>query len=478
MSIQIEDLGALKRKVSIAFPAAEIAETKAARLKQIAKNFRRPGFRAGKVPMALIVKELGAGLDSEAAADRAGRLFFDICKDKQIKVAGRPALEEQKAADGHFSFDMIFEVYPETPLLTAEHFADFAFNDYQCEVGDADLEEGIVVLQKMLGAKNAADAEHTIAESDLVTIAISKIISEGEEKTNVLPLNEKVTVDTADKNNPVYPLIAQLIGKKIGTHEVECTFDNEDFKAFENKSMTMTVVISAVQTLALAEMDEAFFQKAGTKDLETLRTDLRSNLSKQIQANIKTLSMSQIVNKLRSSDLAIPQNMVEEEAQAIKDKALADQEKNNQAMLRVILAKPLAEERLRVSFYFSKFAEEHKLQVKPEQIRERINLITSAYDDSEQIKRMIMQNEEMISGIQTQILEEQIAEAILAFLPNKDVKKVSVRELSKLIETNKRDEDARALELFRKQYEQNSESVEDAAETANPTFALAEEAKS
>ena len=54
MSSNLETLGTLERRLSMAVPAAEVEQKVAERMKQLARNAKMPGFRPGKVPMKVL----------------------------------------------------------------------------------------------------------------------------------------------------------------------------------------------------------------------------------------------------------------------------------------------------------------------------------------------------------------------------------------------------------------------------------------
>ncbi len=115
--IQIEKLDGLNRKVSIILPLSTIAQDKDRRLKDIAQKVKKPGFRPGKVPLPLIQKEYGYQVTFEAQYDKTSQIFFDLLKDKAIRIAGRPSMEpKSNLSEDLFGFDITFEVYPDFSL--------------------------------------------------------------------------------------------------------------------------------------------------------------------------------------------------------------------------------------------------------------------------------------------------------------------------------------------------------------------------
>src|SRR5678815_2186162 len=114
----VETLEGLERRVSMTLPAADIERQIDARLKQLARNVRMPGFRPGKVPMKLVAQTYGPQVRSEVLGDAVQKSFSDAVKEANLRVAGYPRIEKKDgAADAErFEFSATFEVYPEVKV--------------------------------------------------------------------------------------------------------------------------------------------------------------------------------------------------------------------------------------------------------------------------------------------------------------------------------------------------------------------------
>src|ERR671925_1067514 len=113
----VETLGTLERRVSMALAADEIERKVDARLKQLAKNVRMPGFRPGKVPLKLIAQTYGPQVRSEVMSDAVQKAFSDAVKEANLKVAGFPRIEKKDGTDAAaLEFSATFEIYPEVKL--------------------------------------------------------------------------------------------------------------------------------------------------------------------------------------------------------------------------------------------------------------------------------------------------------------------------------------------------------------------------
>src|ERR671917_2799036 len=121
MPANVENLGTLERRVSMSVPVEDIEKQVDARLKQLARNVKMPGFRPGKVPLKLVAQTYGPQVRNEVLGDAVQKSFSDAVREANLKVAGYPKIEkkEDKPAEGTptvLEFSATFEVYPEIKL--------------------------------------------------------------------------------------------------------------------------------------------------------------------------------------------------------------------------------------------------------------------------------------------------------------------------------------------------------------------------
>src|SRR5687767_2070964 len=157
----VETLGALERRVSMALAADEIERQIDARLKKLAKNVRMPGFRPGKVPLKLIAQTYGSQVRSEVLGDAVQKAFSAAVKQANLKVAGYPRIEKKN----DFEFDATFEIYPEVKVgdlgsATVERPA--------LEVDDAAVDKTVQILRKQ--RTRFVPVERPAQQGDRVTV--------------------------------------------------------------------------------------------------------------------------------------------------------------------------------------------------------------------------------------------------------------------------------------------------------------------
>lgn len=153
MSVSIENLGGIQRKVTLTIPAESIAAEMQKRLNDLAGKARIDGFRRGKVPVKVIKERYGASVYSETLNDLINKVYSETLKDANIIPAGAPdvvPLNEKIEQDKPFDFTATFEVYPEIEL---KDFSTLVIETPVATLQDADIDTAIERVREQRATK-------------------------------------------------------------------------------------------------------------------------------------------------------------------------------------------------------------------------------------------------------------------------------------------------------------------------------------
>jgi len=146
MTVTVETLEKLERKITLTLPADVIRNEVESRLKRLARQVKMDGFRPGKVPMNVVAQRYGYSVHYEVMNDKVGEAFAQAANEAKLRVAGQPQITEKEGApEGQLSFDAVFEVYPEVKI------ADLATAEVEkvtAEVSDAAIDRTLDILRK------------------------------------------------------------------------------------------------------------------------------------------------------------------------------------------------------------------------------------------------------------------------------------------------------------------------------------------
>src|SRR5689334_18221954 len=167
MAVNVEQLGALERRVMMSVPVKDVDRQVDDRLKQLARNVKMAGFRPGKVPMKMVVQQYGPQVRSEVIGDAVQKAFTDVVKESNLKVAGQPRIEKKDGAadDAQFEFSATFEVYPEVKVgdVSAK-----SIERPQVTVDDGAVDRTLEILRKQ--RVTYVPAGHAAQEGDRMTV--------------------------------------------------------------------------------------------------------------------------------------------------------------------------------------------------------------------------------------------------------------------------------------------------------------------
>src|SRR5918994_4376636 len=118
--MQVTELSAegLKREYKVVVQAAEIEDQVAHRLEELKGRVRMPGFRPGKVPVALLRKQYGRSVMGEVLEQAVNQGSQKAIADHELRPARRPKIEVTAFDEGaDLEFTMAVEVLPKVPAI-------------------------------------------------------------------------------------------------------------------------------------------------------------------------------------------------------------------------------------------------------------------------------------------------------------------------------------------------------------------------
>eukprot|EP00456_Euglypha_rotunda_P042382 TRINITY_DN3306_c0_g1_i9.p2 TRINITY_DN3306_c0_g1~~TRINITY_DN3306_c0_g1_i9.p2 ORF type:complete len:168 (-),score=68.20 TRINITY_DN3306_c0_g1_i9:22-525(-) len=146
MTVTVETLEKLERKITLTLPVGIIQSEVDSRLKKLARTVKMDGFRPGKVPMNVVAQRYGYSVQYEVMNDKVGEAFSQAANEAKLRVAGQPRITEKEGApEGELSFDAVFEVFPEVKI---NDLSGAEVEKLSAEVGDDAIDKTLDILRK------------------------------------------------------------------------------------------------------------------------------------------------------------------------------------------------------------------------------------------------------------------------------------------------------------------------------------------
>jgi trigger factor len=319
-----------------------------------------------------------------------------------------------------FEFTATFEVYPSVDIAD---LAKVVVRKPVAEVTDADLQTMIDRLREQRTVFEPV--ERAVAEGDQVTADFSAT-ADGEEVEGTagedvdFRVGQGQMIEDFDKG---------VQGAKAGeTVTFDATFP-EDYRAAElqGKTVQFAVTVKAVKEAKLPELDDEFFKGFGVEEggEEAFRTDVRSNMQREMDAAIKNQLKQQVMDQLaKLHDFQLPHAMVHREIHVLKDQMLSQFQMGGDGpkpQLPDELFQDQAEQRVKVGLVVNEIINKSELSVDQAMLDAKLQEIAAQYGEPEQVINWYRSNPEQLQNIEMGVLEEQVVDHILSSAQVEDV---------------------------------------------------------
>jgi len=348
-----------------------------------------PGFRKGKAPRAIVERTLGKSRLLEEAIDGiVPKAYEDALKEQAIEPYAQPSLEITQAEP------LIFKaVVPLAPSVTLGDYKGIRMSPEVEKIKKENIDSVIEQLRHQNAAWEPVD--RPVEYNDM---AIININSESDDKPLVQRAGSQYLV-TKDSMSPAPGFAEQIVGmKKDETKEFDLTFP-EDYpgKQLAGKKAHFKVTLQEVKEEKLPELNDAFASQVSKefKDLKALREEVSKSLKQRAEENARMDHEEKVINTaVEQSKVEYPPIIIDYEINRLISDQARQLQQTGQGMdeyLRSINKtpeqlqedlRPVAIRNVNASLVLSKIAEEEKIEVTEEEIRNGIsNMVQGIGDD-------------------------------------------------------------------------------------------------
>ncbi len=416
MSVTLETLENLERKVTLSLPWSSINAECDKRLKQTARKARIDGFRPGKAPLSMIQSMYGASIQNDVMNELAQKVFFDTAVAEGWKIAGMPRLEGVEGQDDkeNFLFSGVFEVFPEVKV------GDLSGQEVEkvtASVGDAEVEKTIDILRQQRTRFN--HTERAAKDGDRVIIDFAGKI-DGEAFAGGSAENYAFVLG---QGQMLPEFEAGVNGLKEGeSKDVEVNFP-EDYhgKEVAGKTAVFTITVRNVAEPVLPEVDEVFAKALGIADgnIETMRAEVKKNVEREVKRRVDSQNKEVAMEALLAvSELQVPNALIDEEAARLA----AEMKQNfiNQGMvdaknldLPLDMFKEQAERRVKLGLILAEVVQANGLEPSKEQIDAVIADFAESYEDPQEVIDWYHADNSRLQGPTSLAVEANVTDFVL-----------------------------------------------------------------
>ena len=322
MKMEMTELGPMKRALKIEVPADEVTQRFARAYVELNRQVNIPGFRPGKVPLALLEKRYAKTVEEDVIRSLVPDFY-----DKAIRQAGIvpvlveiPPLDRVKIKKNEpFTFTATVEIKPKIELRDYKAPSPISLKPDKRTVTDEQLDRGLEVLREQQARLEAAPTGHTIVDGDYIVLDMQGTLDgaplEGTKKEGQL---HKVGSH------------ASILGLEIDSHvggkkegdvlEIPQPYPaNHPDPRVAGKTILFALTIKSVKEKKLPALDDEFAKDCGPyNSLQEIKDKLRDGMEQALKREIEDTYKDTIIKRIvETHHFDLPDTLVERELEAI-----------------------------------------------------------------------------------------------------------------------------------------------------------------
>ncbi|HSF67625.1 MAG TPA: trigger factor [Nitrospiraceae bacterium] len=423
MKMEVTELGPMKRALKIEVPADEVTQRITRAYGELNRQVNIPGFRPGKVPLALLEKRYAKAVEEDVI-----RTIVPDFYDKAVREAGIvpvhveiPPLDRVKIKKNEpFTFTATVEIKPKIELRDYKAPSPISLKPDKRTVTDEQLDRGLEVLREQHARLEAVPPTHVIVDGDYIVLDVEGALDgaplDGTKKEGQLhKVGSHATVLGLE-------IDTHVVGKKEGdTLQISQPYPpSHPDPRVAGKTVVFTLTIKSVKEKKLPALDDEFAKDCGPyNSLQEIKDKLRAGMEQALKREIEDSYKDTIVKRLLDTHhFDLPETMVERELEAIVRQHLQQHQRKGGAQ-----KSPGAEElnrlrqehrdeaarRVKVSLVLEAIAEKEGLTVTQEDFNAEIVRLASELKipTAELVKIIKAGGQESTDDLRTRILVDK-----------------------------------------------------------------------
>ncbi|GIX11917.1 trigger factor [Elioraea sp.] len=410
----------LKRAFAVVLPAADLAARREARLAEIGRELRLPGFRPGKVPPKIVAQRYGQAVMGEVLERSLDDAARRIVTDRGLRPAVQPKVEIVNWSEGaDLEFNLDVELLPE---ITVPDLAAIEVEKLTATPSEEEVTKRLEEIARRHRNSEPVEETRPAAAGDLLVVDFTGRI-DGRAFRGGSATDMEVEVAGAGF---VPGFTEGLVGLAPGeTREVSVTFP-EGYPAEDlaGKTAVFTVTAKALRRALPPSIDDALATKHGFADLNAMREAIRGAIQREYDQLARLRLKRALLDRLaEQADFPVPESMVEAEFGAIwqrieqdmKAGRLDEADKDKDEATLKAEYRAIAERRVRLGLLLSEIGRANNLTVAQEELRRAIIAEAQRYPGQERkVLEFYQQNPQAVERFRAPIFEEKVIDYVLA----------------------------------------------------------------
>ncbi|CAI3933059.1 FKBP-type peptidyl-prolyl cis-trans isomerase (trigger factor) (Tig) (PDB:5OWI) [Commensalibacter communis] len=428
----------LKRGFTIVIKETQLAEKRNARLAEMGHQMNIPGFRPGKIPLAVVKQRYGETVQNEVLNDAVGDAVKTTLEERGLRAAAQPQItlkEGYKEGDDlEFSFEV--ELIPE---FEVPDFKGINLTRLKAKPDDEALNKALEsIAQRQRDYKDIEEKRPAAKGDVLVVDFVGKVDGVAFDGGTADDVNVEI-----GGSGFIPGFAEQIEGMTPGEEkQITVTFP-EDYQApnLAGKEATFDIKAKGLKEAATPEINDEFAKKVGLESLDNLK-DL---VGKQISSEYDQMSHMRLKRDIldvlaEKVSFEIPAGLLDAEFNQIWQRIEADRKEGrldeedkakDEETLKADYRK-IAERRVRLGLLLVEIGRLNSIAVTDEELTQAMRSEAMRYPGKEkEVIEFFQKNPQAIDSLRGPIYENKVIDYILELATIED-KEVTAEELAEM----------------------------------------------
>ena len=319
MKYKVKKIGDFESSIEITIDFDDLEEKKDDAISKIGKSLKVKGFRPGKIPKNIVVREVGEDYVLEEAIDLyLPEQIFDILNKEEISPAVRPVIKDLKKEKKSFKIEVLITLWPKLSKLPK---LEQTIEVESIEPTEEEINEQIERIKLQFGEVEKVD--RPAKEKDYLLINIS-----GSENGNELK--------DFNYQDYLYELGSALLtpsldSKLEGVSSGAIIKFNDDIPALGKSNIEISVLVKEIKEKIMPELTDDWV--SSVTEFETVK-----EMNEELHKNIQNVKKRQVANQyqglltsklIEESNLELPEQLVIAEMDSILQNFMNELQQNN-----------------------------------------------------------------------------------------------------------------------------------------------------
>lgn len=423
MKTTVKNLSDTKVLLTINLDAEELGIAEQVAATKLAKDLDVPGFRKGKVPASVAIKNIDpVRLHEQAANDAMSKAVATAFIENNLQPLERPEVDIKKFVPGEsLEFTAEAEILPKVSL---GDYKKLKVKVEKTTVSDKDVNDIIERIRANLAERK--EVEREVKDGDEVIIDFvgkkdGEAFKGGAAKDFSLAIGSKQFIPGFEEG---------IVGHKTGEEfDLKLKFPDDYHEAsLKGKDVVFTVTLKAIKEITLPEVDDKFASKVGPfKSVADMKDDIKRELNTQKEREANEKLKDELITQLvAASKVPVPEVLLLDQSKSIEqdfinglayqgltlDSYLESHNFKSKDEWEKSEVHDVAKKRVQAGLVLAELSKLEKIEVSASELESQVALYRQQYgNDPETAKRF--DSPEVRQNIENRIATEKTAERLV-----------------------------------------------------------------